>query len=98
PTERVAKHGTVPPVRADEGGLPDVFDAQRILAQQERPEVLIDGRFDRAGTLREGGTPKAIETWFAGHYLDHDEADASGSGEDGLYVGDLESRKLAGLG
>ena len=44
---RVEQHRAVPPVRADVGRLPDVLDLVGVAADQERLEVLLDGRLHR---------------------------------------------------
>src|SRR5581483_1953268 len=79
----VAEDRPVAPVRADEARLPHVLDAERVLAEEERPEVLVDGGLDGADALGEGGAAEAVEPRLAGLDLDDDEADAGGRGEDG---------------
>ena len=71
---------------------------RRVLADQERLEIAVDGRGHDAGPLGEGGAAEAVEAGLVGHDLDHDVAGAAGrGGEDGLNVGDLQRRELAAV-
>src|SRR5262249_52744261 len=60
PADGVAQDRAVAPVGADEGRLPDVLDLQRVLADEERLEVLLDRRLYHAGPLGEGRTAQAV--------------------------------------
>ena len=85
----VAQHRAVAPVGADEGRLPKVFDAQRVLAQQEGLQVAVHGRGDYAGPLGEGGAAQAVQARLAGQHLDHHQPDARGRRQDRLHIGNL---------
>ena len=67
---RVEQHRAVPPVRADVRRLPDVLDLVDVAADQERLQVLVDGRLHHAGALGERGTAQAVEARLARRDLD----------------------------
>jgi len=86
--ESVVEHGSVAPVGADEGRLPDVLDAEGVFSDQEGSEVVVDGGGDHACSLSERGTSESVEAGLVGVDADDDEADSCRSGQDGSDVGD----------
>lgn len=95
--EGVVENGTVAPVRAGVGGLPDVLDVVGVAPAAERVEVFLNGGFHRERALVERGAAQAVQAGFAGLDLHDDHAHARlGRGEDGSHAGDLERRVAAG--
>ena len=88
--------GAVAPVRADVHRLPDVLDLVDAPADQERPQVLVDGRLHHERALGEGRAAPAVQARLIGDHLHDDEADAVGRGEDDLDVLDANRRQPAG--
>ena len=84
----VVEHGAVAPVMMDHHGLPEVFDAGDVSADEHGSEMILDGGVNGAEGLGEGGAAEAVEAGLGGDDLDDDEAGAVGLGEDGLDVGD----------
>ena len=87
---RVEQHRAVAPVGADVGGLPDVLDLVDVAADEERLQVLLDGRLHDVGALRERGAAQAVEARLARLHLHHHQPDAVGRREDRLDVADLD--------
>ena len=85
----VVQHRPVLPVGAVVAGLPDVLDAVRGLAEQQRLEVLLHGGTHQVGALREGGAAVAVEAVLVGRDLDHREPHAGGRALDHADVLDL---------
>ena len=57
-----------------------VVDAIRGLADQERLQILLDGRDDQIGALREGAAAVAVEAVLIGQHLHDDQPHARRAG------------------
>src|SRR5919202_2093611 len=57
--QRVVQHRTAAPVGADVGGLIHILDVVHAAAEEERPEILLDGGDHGQRALREGGAAEA---------------------------------------
>ena len=86
---RVEQHRAVAPVPAHVARLPDVLDLVDVAADQERPQILVDRRFDDERALRERGTAPAHQAGLGGLHLHQHQPDPVGCGEDRLDVADL---------
>ena len=69
--------------------MPDVLDFKRVLSDQERLQVLVDGRDDHAGPLGEGGTAESVEARLVGVDTNDDQPNSRRSGQDGTDIGDV---------
>ena len=76
----VVQHRAVAPVGAVVHRLPDVVDAVGGLADQERLQILLDGRHDQVGALREGAAAVAVQAVLIGDDLDDDQPHARRAG------------------
>ena len=70
---RVVQHRTIAPVGAVVHRLPEIVDAVGLLADQKRLQVLLHGRHNQIGALRESAAPISIEPVLIGDHLDHDQ-------------------------
>ena len=78
------------------GGLPDVLDVFRILADHERLQVLIDRCRDGQRSFAVRGATDAVKARFAGQHLDDDQVIRAGLCQDCFDVGNFERRQTAG--
>jgi len=93
PAQGVVQDGPVAPVGAGIGVLPHVLYIVDVPALGKRIEVFIDGSYDRQRPLIEGGASEAVQARLARLDFDYAEAYARRSGQDGLDVGDFQSRQ-----
>ena len=96
PRERVSQHRPVSPVRADEGRLPDVFDARGVFPDEKGLQELVDGCLDGAGPLREGRAAQTVKSRFIRQHFDDHQADIRRGRENRLDVGDSQRRRPSG--
>jgi hypothetical protein len=77
------------PVRTHVGRLVDILDIVRVAADEERLQILLDGRDDGQRALGERGASEAVELGLVGLDLDDHEPYSLRRRADRCYVRDL---------
>ena len=92
--QRVVEHRSVAPIAHSHGGLPDILNIGRVLADQERTQIFFNDGHHRQIPMGKGGAAHAVQAGLTGFYLHRHQIDALRRCADGPYIPYLNSHPV----